>query len=323
MRPPPALFHLGVLGLATATATTRPAGNNNDGGGDVKISDWAWDAIKPTRHLEYHDCYGAFKCARLQLPLDWKNTSDPRTVAIAVVKLPARVPDDDATFGGSIFTNPGGPGGSGVGLVLSSGRLLQDYVDRPGRRHYEIVSFDPRGMALSRPLANCFPGTLLARDALAVESRGLGGAFRDGAAMAYVLALKQGYGQRCELAEDTAINGGDIFRYMGTPSVARDMVEMVDRIDELRRRDGQSPSAAAAEDGGDDEGKEEQGQRMELKKRAAEADDIPRLQYIGFSYGTVLGNYFASLFPERIGRIVLDGVCNTDDYSKGGVSSRS
>lgn len=33
--------------------------------------------------------------------------------------------------------------------------------------------------------------------------------------------------------------------------------------------------------------------------------DVPRLQYIRISYDFILGKYCASLFPERIGRIVL------------------
>jgi len=33
-----------------------------------------------------------------------------------------------------------------------------------------------------------------------------------------------------------------------------------------------------------------------------------RLHYVGYSYGTWLGAWYASLFPERVGRMVLDGV---------------
>ncbi|GAA3599933.1 alpha/beta hydrolase [Klugiella xanthotipulae] len=32
-----------------------------------------------------------------------------------------------------------------------------------------------------------------------------------------------------------------------------------------------------------------------------------RLNYLGFSYGTFLGAHYAELFPERVGRLVLDG----------------
>ncbi|KAK2616490.1 hypothetical protein QQS21_000532 [Conoideocrella luteorostrata] len=260
-----------------------------------------WDAINATADLQYHDCYTAFKCARLKLPLNWKNSSDPRTVSIAVIKVPAKVHDHDPTFGGAVFTNPGGPGGSGVSLVLGSGRKLQDWVDTPGKKHFEIISFDPRGVGNSRPVADCYPGDVLARDASRLETRGLGGLDGGPGKMAYGLAMADGFGKMCELADGQGLNGGELFEYLGTPNVARDMVEMVDKVDELREKEAS---------GQDDE------MRTELKKRDSE-DDVPRLQYVGFSYGTILGNYFSALFPERIGRIVLDGVCNTDDYSNG------
>ncbi|KAG6033516.1 hypothetical protein E4U41_006896 [Claviceps citrina] len=273
-----------------------------------------WDSIRPTKDLEYRDCYTSYQCARLELPLDWKNRSDPRTVSIAMIKLPAKVPDTDATFGGPVFTNPGGPGGSGVDLVLASGRFLQEYIDSPGKKHFEIVSFDPRGVRHSRPRANCFPESVLARDAMILESRGLGSLSHDAGKLAYGLAMMDGFAKKCAAVEGRALDGEDgegdsILAYMGTPSVARDMVEMVDKIDELRKR-GRSGAAA-------DERAE-----LELRKRedggGGAGGHVPKLQYIGFSYGTVLGNYFSSLFPERVGRVVLDGVSNADDYSNGG-----
>ncbi|KAG6013566.1 hypothetical protein E4U54_006566 [Claviceps lovelessii] len=277
------------------------------------IPHFEWDSIRPTESLEFHDCYESYQCARLVLPLNWKNLSDPRTVAVALIKLAAKVPDTDATFGGPVFTNPGGPGGSGVDLILAAGRYLQDYIDTPGKKHYEIVSFDPRGVRHSSPQANCFPETVLARDAMVLESRGLGSLSREEAKLAYGLAMMDGFAKKCAAVEANKgrqpllDHGGEdeILSYMGTPTVARDLVEMVDKFDEWRKK--------GSSDRGDDE-------RVELKKRnqGAVEDDVPRLQYVGFSYGTVLGNYFASLFPGRVGRMVLDGVCNADDYSNGG-----
>ncbi|OAA50384.1 Peptidase S33 tripeptidyl aminopeptidase-lik [Metarhizium rileyi] len=275
-----------VFGLSSLATTTIAANPKFD-----------WDSINPSTDLRYHDCFADFKCARLKLPLDWKNSTDPRTVSIAIVKLPAKVPDDDPTFGGSIFTNPGGPGGSGVDFVVGRGRYLRDYVDLPGKKHYEIISFDPRGIENSRPLANCFPGSALTRDAWMLETRGNGELDRGLATVSYGLALFDDYGRRCEKSNFDGLNGGDIFRYMGTPSVARDMVAMADSIDELRKKEARHD------------------ERDELKR--SDEEDVPRLQYIGFSYGTILGNYFASLFPERIGRVVLDGVCNAVDYATG------
>ncbi len=40
--------------------------------------------------------------------------------------------------------------------------------------------------------------------------------------------------------------------------------------------------------------------------RAAVGD--AQLNYLGKSYGTFLGSTYAGLFPQRVGRVVLDGV---------------
>lgn len=281
---------------------------------DYGSSEFDWTTIRPSKDLEYHDCFDGFKCARLIAPLDYKNDSDSRTVSLAMIKLPAVVSDNDPAFAGSIFTNPGGPGGAGVGFLVRAGKGLRDVLDKPSRRHYEIVSFDPRGIGSSWPRANCFVRDTLARDAVLLELRGHGPLDgRGGNTIPYVLALQRAIGRRCQDAEESSINGGQIMAYMGTPSVARDMIQMVDKIAELRARNG-GTRRHPSHGGGDQE------DRLELKRRRNQMDhDIPRLQYIGYSYGTVLGNYFASLFPGRVGRIVLDGVVNTNDYSSGPV----
>jgi pimeloyl-ACP methyl ester carboxylesterase len=284
----------GLVGLAAAS--------------NASSSKFDWASITPSEHLEYHDCFDGFPCARLTAPLDYKNESDPRTIAIAMIKLPAAVPDDDASFAGSVFTNPGGPGGSGVEFLLRNGRGMRDVLDKPGRRRYEMVSFDPRGIGSSTPVANCFANDRLGRDGALLEQRGRGSLDGDGA-LPYVLALQRAIGQRCEVADGSGVNGGQIMGFMGTPNVARDLVQMVDKVAELRARE-------AGERDGDD--------RLELKRRSSpedvdDDDDVPRLQYIGYSYGTALGNYFASMFPGRVGRLMLDGVVNADDYSGGPV----
>jgi pimeloyl-ACP methyl ester carboxylesterase len=42
-----------------------------------------------------------------------------------------------------------------------------------------------------------------------------------------------------------------------------------------------------------------------------------KLQYWGVSYGTVLGQTFASMFPDRTKRIIVDGVVDVIDYIQG------
>ncbi|KII90700.1 hypothetical protein PLICRDRAFT_174079 [Plicaturopsis crispa FD-325 SS-3] len=39
-----------------------------------------------------------------------------------------------------------------------------------------------------------------------------------------------------------------------------------------------------------------------------------KLHYFGVSYGTVLGQFFASMFPDKVGKMVIDGVCDADHY---------
>ena len=68
-----------------------------------------WSAIAPSEELIYHDCFEKFKCARLQVPMDWNN-ADPennKTVEIAIIKVEATVPVTDPTYGGPVVLNPG------------------------------------------------------------------------------------------------------------------------------------------------------------------------------------------------------------------------
>lgn len=87
-----------------------------------------------------------FDCARLDVPLDYA-APDATTARIAVLRQRA-----SGERIGSLVMNPGGPGGSGVGLVASIGGRLADTAI--GRR-FDLIGFDPRGVGASLPAIDC------------------------------------------------------------------------------------------------------------------------------------------------------------------------
>ncbi|KAM0287936.1 hypothetical protein ACHAQH_000001 [Verticillium albo-atrum] len=248
-----------------------------------------WSSVTPSQQLQCHECYDGFKCARLKVPLDWTATNSSkcatsfRWATIGIVNLPATVPETDPSFGGTILVNPGGPGGAGTEMVLELGIYLRSVLE--GERRYEILGFNPRGVALSTPRADCYNDDLK-RAADILQKDGMPSIASGADSLEYHFQAAKGLSEICaEAGQDS------IFNYMSTASVARDMLEIVDRVDELRHN-----GSTAVNDAG---------------------REVPRLQYLGVSYGTVLGNTFASMFPGRVGRMVLDGVADADDYMSG------
>ncbi|KAK6084559.1 Tripeptidyl aminopeptidase 2 [Seiridium cupressi] len=264
----------------------------------VDVKDFDWETITPSYNLTYTPCYEELQCARLIVPLDWQDETNPHTVALAITKLPAKVPEDDPTFGGTIFTNPGGPGGSGVGFILRQGHNLQGISG--GSKNYEVLSWDPRGVGFTSPKADCFQGDIAARDLADIEAKAIGPLDSSDYALKRQWARAQALGRLCE----GSAKNGSILPYLTTPSVVRDMVEMLDQIHVARGHGAQVVYAS-------EEGAEKM---LDLKKRK---DEVPRIQYWGFSYGSILGNTFASMYPGRVGRLIIDGIADADDYMKG------
>lgn len=99
----------------------------------------------------WHSCGDpGFECATLKVPLDYDRTADG-DVRLAVARKKATGPGKRL---GSLFVNPGGPGGSAIGY-------LQAYagIGYPAavRARYDMVAVDPRGVARSEPV-ECLDG---------------------------------------------------------------------------------------------------------------------------------------------------------------------
>ncbi|KAH8894504.1 peptidase S33, tripeptidyl-peptidase [Thozetella sp. PMI_491] len=264
-------------------------------------ADFDWSSVAPSHQLEYHACYEGYQCARLLLPLDWLDDLNEEIVAIAVIKLPAVVDDEDPSFGGTIVAQPGGPGQSGTQFCRGRGNMLRELIDIPGKKHYEIISFDPRGIGQSTPRIGCFSG--ISGSMRALEFMVNGAIELSPAALAFRLAAAKVDALQCETAH------GNFLSYVGTPNVARDMLALVDKTEELRKQNAMRLKQV------DDQEAQARFELRSTTQPGKEDEELPRLQYLGISYGTLLGNYFASMFPGRVGRMVLDGVCDADDYA--------
>lgn len=215
-----------------------------------------------------------YRCAKLTVPTNYFNASEG-TTRIAMLKVPATAPASEQL--GTIFLNPGGPGGSGVAFGLRFGERLS--VLLKGR--YNLLGFDPRGIGATEPRVECFPSTLdyeLFKSGTILE-RGFdipGDPFEEEGRLhlldqhRQLLAMQQAEFQKCEEAM------GDQLRFMSTSTVVRDIEEM---------------------------------------SRVLEGPDTP-INFFGGSYGTILGAYLVNMLPpEKVGRVLIDGVASAPQWA--------
>ncbi len=81
------------------------------------------------------------ECASITVPLDY-GAPDGRMIEIAVARV-ATVDEDERI--GSLLFNPGGPGASGIDFLQAAALVMPEEI----ARRFDLVSFDPRGVAAS------------------------------------------------------------------------------------------------------------------------------------------------------------------------------
>lgn len=225
--------------------TTPDPSRSPDAGGPAVEPGQSLDSFYE-QSISWESCGREYECAVVQAPLDW---DDPEAgaIEIAVKRLPASGSADERV--GSLLINPGGPGASGIDFLSS----VVDYVVGDDiLAAYDIVGFDPRGVAASTPV-DCGDDAVV--DEYLVTDFPLESQTDVEAARERV----REFGESC--LEHT----GPVLGEVDTVSAARDMDLM----------------------------------------RAVLGDE--KLHYLGFSYGTFLGATYADLYPENVGRLVLDG----------------
>ncbi|WP_307848281.1 alpha/beta hydrolase [Microbispora oryzae] len=191
-------------------------------------------------------------CATLRVPLDPREPSG-RQITLALNRIRGAAAAGGGRLG-TLLVNPGGPGGSGLGMArYAAASLPRDVAAR-----FDVVGFAPRGVGPSEPALSCVdprrfyaaprpdnvPRTKADEDVLVSRAR--------------------------EYADGCAARWGWFLPHLTTENTARDM-------DAIRAALGEG-----------------------------------KISYLGYSYGTYLGAVYATLFPQRVRRLVLDSVVDPD-----------
>ncbi|KAG9074210.1 hypothetical protein FRC06_010842, partial [Ceratobasidium sp. 370] len=198
------------------------------------------------------------------VPLDYQNETLGHA-DLAVGRLLAK----NATARlGSLFVNPGGPGGSGMSFLYRAGPALATLLDD----RYDIVSWDPRGINGTTPGVDCFASQTAQDIALAHTYTDIGFEARNLSdpidRAVYTQQVRKADAENAAIAELCLNRTGEALRHVGTATVVRD---------------------------------------LELLSRVIEGPETP-VNFWGFSYGTVVGSYFVNMFPHRVGNVAIDGV---------------
>ncbi|KAF3042883.1 hypothetical protein E8E12_003513 [Didymella heteroderae] len=257
-----ALCILSVAALAAGTPLAIRQNNSIVNGSANTFAD-----IAVTKDIQWVPCYGGnFTCVSLEVPLDY---DDPTVGSTNIAFIKHEATAQPAL--GDMILNPGGPGGSGVGMVLGyeKWRLLL------GQR-YNLIGMDPRGVNNSGPNVDPLSDRPSLRNEYATEV-GFEYDSKSPAAVEKTFVHAGAYG---DFASQKLSDDGN---YVNTPAVSRDMLHFTE---------------LAAETRGDNK-------------------DEAKLNFFGVSYGSILGTTFAQLFPDRVGRMIIDGVMDPSDYYDG------
>ncbi|NKQ58779.1 alpha/beta hydrolase [Amycolatopsis sp. K13G38] len=225
---------IAAVGVLAGCLTAMPSASAAPATPDFTPAPIVWGACESAKLRK-----AGAECGFLDVPLDHANPAGA-TVSLAV----SQVRHTTAQSQGVMLVNPGGPGGSGLGLSV-----LGKSVPNGAGSSYDWIGFDPRGVGASKPALSCDPGYFkYDRPGYVPTTPQLEQTW---------LASSKGYAGACA-------KNGALLEHMKTTDVAQDM-------DSLRKALGRQ-----------------------------------QINYYGFSYGTYLGQVYATLHPDRVRRMVLD-----------------
>lgn len=150
-----------------------------------------------SQRVTWRPCRTSLRCATVLAPLDYTRL-DGSAITLAVAQ---RVRPGGARRG-SLFLNPGGPGGSGIEMVSA--------FDGAGLEAYDLVGWDPRGVGRSTPVS-CFAGEKLQAYVTADISPD------DAAERADLLSEQEAFGESC------LQRSGAVLGHISTEDTVRDL----------------------------------------------------------------------------------------------------
>jgi pimeloyl-ACP methyl ester carboxylesterase len=141
------------------------------------------------------------QCATVPAPLDYRSPSG-RRIEVAISRIAA----PPATRRGVLLLNPGGPGGPGLDLPSLLAPLLPEEV----QARYDLIGFDPRGVAHSTPVT-CGLTPVISDQTKVIPYPSPSGDISENIAFA---------GRMARACHERS---GDLLRFVTTANTARDM----------------------------------------------------------------------------------------------------
>jgi pimeloyl-ACP methyl ester carboxylesterase len=230
-----------AAGLSPAVASARTT-ESGQATGALSVASSASPAITWATCTNGNLAKAGAECAMISVPLDYSRPAGKK-IKLAVSRVLHTVPASQ--YQGVMLVNPGGPGGSGLGLSV-----LGRYVPKKAGNAYDWIGFDPRGVGSSLPAISCDPNYFgFNRPSYVPTSNAI---------------LRKWWAKTTNYSKACAAKNGALLSHLTTVDSARDM-------DSIRKALGAN-----------------------------------KINYYGFSYGTYLGQVYATMFPTHLRRSVLD-----------------
>ena len=143
-----------ITGLNSVHAGSKPPSVAEEWRGQLdrtRNEDHAKRSLREKEQIDWTECPNenspTKQCATLQVPLNYERPNQG-SVNIAMARIPATGKKPI----GSLFMNPGGPGGSGLDALDSTAQRYSDKI----KKKFHIVTWDPRGIGQTTPtLQSC------------------------------------------------------------------------------------------------------------------------------------------------------------------------